>query len=368
MAFRCLQKCGGPGVSIIFLVLTYCVVLAHAVASPVHRDPWNYERGLTCKKPIVRKEWRTLSKVEKARYLEAVQCFLVKPAITPKSDAPGVVSRYDDIVATHVLQTFSIHYVGHFLPWHRWFTGVYEKSLRDECGYSGAQPYWDWTIDAKHASDWTKSPVFDPVDGFGKNGPLIPVNQSDPFEVPGRTGGGCVADGAFQNMTVRMGPHDSVSGNPRCLSRDLSPYFAGRYLGMNQTRLTLSQPDFGWFDKVVEGGPSFDASGVHGGGHYGVGGTYGQMGDLYASPADPIFWMHHANLDRVWWSWQVRDLSKRLRDISGPINLMDYNNTLGGNVTLDFQMSVGVNAKNVSVRDTMDIMGGVLCYSYDKLY
>lgn len=83
-------------------------------------------------------------------------------------------------------------------------------------------------------------------------------------------------DGPFKNMTVNLGPQSSVIYNPQCLKRDFSPYFAGRYLGMNQTRLTLAQPDFGFFDRVVEGGPSFELSGIHGGGHYGVGGTYGK--------------------------------------------------------------------------------------------
>jgi len=110
-----------------------------------------------------------------------------------------------------------------------------------------------------------KVTVFDPVYGFGGNGPLIPVNASNLFEVPDRTGGGCVVDGPSKNMVVRMSPQGSVSGNPRCLARGLSPYFAGRYLGMNQTKLTLAQSDFGWFDRVVEGGPSFHASGIHGG-------------------------------------------------------------------------------------------------------
>ena len=137
---------------------------------------------------------------------------------------------------------------------------------------------------------------------------------------------------------------------------------------MNQTMLTLEQPDFGHFARVDDGGPSFDDSGLHGGGHYSVGGTYGQMGDLYASPTDPIFFMHHCNLDRVWWSWQMRDLKHRLTDISGPIYLMDYDNQQGGNVTLDFEMSVGVNAHNITVRDTMNIKGGYLCYDYDRLY
>ena len=133
--------------------------------------------------------------------------------------------------------------------------------------------------------DFVNSPVFDPIYGFGGNGPFIEVDPSNPFAVPGRTGGGCVTTGPFVNMTVRMGPANDTRGNPRYLSRDFSPYFAGRYLGANVTKLTLSQPDFGWFDSVVEGGPSFDASGLHGGGHYGVGGTLGEMGDLYNSPA-----------------------------------------------------------------------------------
>jgi tyrosinase len=100
--------------------------------------------------------------------------------------------------------------------------------------------------------------------------------------------------------------------------------------------------------------------------------TIGQMGDLYVSPADPIFHMHHANLDRVWWSWQSRALELRLQDISGPIFLMDYANAQGGNVTLDFIMSLGVSAPNVTVRDVMDITGsggeGRLCYRCDHLY
>jgi tyrosinase len=41
-------------------------------------------------------------------------------------------------------------------------------------------------------------------------------------------------------------------------------------------------------------------NGVHGSVHIWVGGT---MSDPSTSPADPIFWVHHANLDRLWWQW-----------------------------------------------------------------
>lgn len=89
------------------------------------------------------------------------------------------------------------------------------------------------------------------------------------------------------------------------------------------------------------------------------------MGDPFTSPADPIFWLHHANLDRVWWSWQARDLGKRLRDISGPMVLQDWDNAQGGNVTLDFPLSLGYNGWDAKISDVMDIDD--LCYSYDEL-
>jgi tyrosinase len=28
------------------------------------------------------------------------------------------------------------------------------------------------------------------------------------------------------------------------------------------------------------------------------------MSFIATAPADPIFWMHHANIDRLWWQWQ----------------------------------------------------------------
>lgn len=60
----------------------------------------------------------------------------------------------------------------------------------------------------------------------------------------------------------------------------------------------------------------------HGGGHLGVGGELGmvslhdgtfpkptltwllQMGDVYNSPSDPLFFLHHEALDWLWWKWE----------------------------------------------------------------
>lgn len=51
---------------------------------------------------------------------------------------------------------------------------------------------------------------------------------------------------------------------------------------------------------------------------------------------------------------------------------MDYDNVQGGNVTLDFEMTVGVSGPNVTVGDVMDVESGAgdgaICYVYDELY
>jgi tyrosinase len=42
--------------------------------------------------------------------------------------------------------------------------------------------------------------------------------------------------------------------------------------------------------------------GVHNSGHVWVGGS---MMSVPTAPCDPIFWMHHAEIDRIWAAWQV---------------------------------------------------------------
>jgi hypothetical protein len=37
-------------------------------------------------------------------------------------------------------------------------------------------------------------------------------------------------------------------------------------------------------------------------------------GDVFVSPGEPVFWLHHGQLDRHWWMWQnyiEKDLKAR---------------------------------------------------------
>jgi tyrosinase len=101
-----------------------------------------------------------------------------------------------------------------------------------------------------------------------------------------------------------------------------------------------------------------------GGGHFGVGGVLGTIGDAYNSPGDPLFYLHHTNLDRLFYLWQQQDLSTRLSDVSGPIIPFDYNNAAGGNVTLDFEINLYPLTGNFKLGDLLDTTGTELCYEY----
>ncbi|EPS37102.1 hypothetical protein H072_9325 [Dactylellina haptotyla CBS 200.50] len=151
----------------------------------------------------------------------AVQCLKKKKSI---SGIPGAKSLFDDFQGTHSEQTPTIHWVGHFVLWHRYFVAAYEAYLRGQCGYAGAQPYWDWEYDNASGLDMAKWSIFSSTTGFGGNGPY--KTGDNPFGIPDRSGGGCVPDGPFTypGFKVNMGPGNStgLGYNPHCLTRDFS--------------------------------------------------------------------------------------------------------------------------------------------------
>ncbi|PQE09193.1 tyrosinase central domain-containing protein [Rutstroemia sp. NJR-2017a BBW] len=174
--------------------------LVKLAAYQAKHDPNN---KCTVKNAIKRKEWSDLSGAERIAYTDAVLCLQSKPSITPSEIVPGARSRYDDFVAAHMNQTFTIHSTGNFLGWHRYFVHVYEKALRDQCGYKGYQPYWNW---ARYAADPIHSPLFDgsrtSMSGNGLyynyTGVLLPLSPPPNNLIPPGVGGGCVTTGPFK--------------------------------------------------------------------------------------------------------------------------------------------------------------------------
>lgn len=77
--------------------------------------------------------------------------------------------------------------------------------------------------------------------------------------------------------------------------------------------------------------------------------------------SDPLFYLHHANLDRLWWRWQEKDLPTRFLDISGRLHANGPRLT---QVTLNYRLDFPTLAPPMSVRDTMDIQKPPFCYAY----
>ncbi|PQE29394.1 hypothetical protein CJF32_00003136 [Rutstroemia sp. NJR-2017a WRK4] len=306
-----------------------------------------------------------MSPRSRKEYIKAVKCLQSLPPRSSKQDVPGARSRFDDFSSQHIILTPYVHFSGLFFHFHRYLLYIYEKALREECGYSGTQPYWDWTISWE---DPRKSTVFDgSPTSMGSNGAAIPHNATIisafglTFPVPAATGGGCIS-GPFSDYTVNLGPvafapygpDGGMGYNPRCLSRDISPVWANNTKPTDVVRLVNGCTDLGCFDTACEA-----IDGVHGGGHF----TMGGLGlDAYSSPGDPAFWLHHAMVDRVWSLWQGLDPKNRVGMVYGTGTA--FNVPPSPNVTVDTVIDYGVLAPPQKVGDLGSTISGPFCYTY----
>ncbi|EKG15519.1 Tyrosinase [Macrophomina phaseolina MS6] len=360
----------------------------HALTTALRNLP--KEGSCTADKVVYRKEWSDLSPEERISYTNAVLCLQSKPPKTPSSLAPGAKTYFDDWVVAHINQTFFVHYSATFLSWHRWYVWQYEQTLRNECGYTGAHPYWDWTKTAETGLE--TSALFDgsptSMGGNGENidevGAYVVGAGANPVTLPAGTGGGCVTSGPFANYTVNLGPvglsvlngttvgasltqakSDDFNWNPRCLRRDLNDAVNKRHANATGVlHLLRDTHDVYDFQMTMQAYPGDGEIGVHGGGHYSVGGDPG--GDFLVSPAEPAFYLHHANVDRLWWQWQQLDRGERLygsKALSGTGTLL--NSPPSPNVTFEDTMDLGFVTDEVyKVRDVMSTTDGPFCYVY----
>ncbi|KAE8350566.1 Di-copper centre-containing protein [Aspergillus coremiiformis] len=326
----------------------------------------------TPEKALTRKEWRELGSTERTDYIDAIWCLRHLPSTLPNEEFPGARDRLDDFVVTHINYTNMIHFNGILLPWHRHFVFLWETALREECGYKGSVPYWNWALDADNLF---ASPVFDgSATSLSDNGVYDP-NEPIPCTPTGKcfprgTGGGCVQSGPFKHFPVHLGPLNASLArsyrpipryafdyNPRCLSRSLNPYFISNYNNQREVDKMLAANSISEFLAIMSPSEQNTTS-AHGAGHGTVGGS---MSDLFVSPQDPSFMLHHAMIDRVWAQWQDQDPANR-NALNGTTIIFDPPDA--PLVTLDTLVEFGVLAPSREVRETMDPMDYGYCYAY----
>jgi tyrosinase len=142
---------------------------------------------------------------------------------------------------------------------------------------------WNWYLDTPDAGgSFTKSPLFDPVSGFGGNGKKATAGAMMGLPSFGtRTGGGCLVDGPFANRTLRIGPMGYMKpNNPRCLTRDFNPQMAeASATKALMARLMKAKSYKNLMHQMEELPPPTFEKGVfkfqgdvHSIGHYGIGG------------------------------------------------------------------------------------------------
>ncbi|KAF1851600.1 Di-copper centre-containing protein [Cucurbitaria berberidis CBS 394.84] len=341
-------------------------------------------RPSTCNKNTVavRKEFGDLSKDERKEYTRAVKCILEKPSKLSATKYPGAKSRYDDFVVVHMNMTPSVHATANFLHWHRYYIWAYETALRTECDYKGYQPYWNW---AKYP-DIVNSPIFNGDEwSMGGNGDAIGAHAGSFIGgqmVPGGPGGGCVTKGPFANLTIHLGPlmstvdpkigiksnprADGFGDNPRCLRRDVNNFFSSAYMRPQDLldHITASAAIGKFQDSLQDAGARKTA--LHVGGHFSIWGDPG--GDVYVSPAEPAFWLHHGQVDRHWWQWANyldKEVKSRTSMYEGGTNWMNPNSARGKSSDLQWLDVVAPTGQNgMASTQFFSTTAGPLCYVY----
>ncbi|KAH8881179.1 Di-copper centre-containing protein [Thozetella sp. PMI_491] len=292
-----------------------------------------------CREPAIRREWRSLEAREREDFLSAVLCLYEKRSLFPDRG-----SMYDDIVFVHQYSGQAgdlAHKHPSFLPWHRWFIHEFERTLQDECGYEGQLPYWDWTVDWQ---DLAGSSIWDNELGFGSQD-----DRKVGVSVPGETAGEKCVSGPFKDVKLL---HFNLTVRPHCLSRqfqlsksedygtfsgeDMSPDIMG---GLARSR------DYGSLQYGMER--------IHDTIHNGV------IGDMntWSSANDPIFWLHHAQLDRLWWIWQKEDPQNRFSEYKNSPAQASF-------ATIYDEMEYLGLFENRTVSEVMRTDTDILCYRY----
>ncbi|KAI0225256.1 hypothetical protein L0F63_003112, partial [Massospora cicadina] len=223
----------------------------------------------------------------------------------------GQKSVLHRLTSSHVQLASQIHGDLSFLPWHRHFLYEFQRELL-KVNNSLILPYWNWTNDATEPH---QSIVFNYL---GKNG--VGSDNCVNFGI----GNGVL------NVTAT-----SQGTSQRCLQRNfdseekISPFIA--LVGVQEL---FEQSDFWEFSRRLEFTHAYP--------HNNLGGDMATM----SAPNDPIFWLHHAMVDRIYASWQKKGN-----------NLRKYPKENVNDLLLEY---------NVNVSSTFDTAAYPYCYRYDS--
>ena len=248
---------GVIGAGVIASQIPGIVALAQAQTPPLRRSL----QGLAWNDPIV------------AAYRDGVGIMKQKP----DSDKVSWIS----LAKIHGLDPNTYHFCPHgnwyFLPWHRAYVVTLERIIRELTSHKDfAMPYWDWTTNPKM--------------------PDVFLNPTTP---DGKTNWLDVTDPGFKRTWPPNKPMPASIVGPTVLKKILKAptyeqFGTSRPQGQNSLDPSWIVDQDSGVQGVLEATP-------HNNVHNNIGGWM----PTAISARDPIFFMHHTNIDRIWALWNL---------------------------------------------------------------
>lgn len=344
----------------------------------------------------VRRSWSKLDDAEKKKVVDA---FIALKSVTTQSGSPGSSranyksfcdelgltsyerNLYDFYVEAHVNAYISMmtatqshaqmaHMAPQFLVWHRYLLLRMEADMAEAIGDPNfALPYWDWTDCYADGTTKTCNALFEnsylgsaggcddatsAVQGYltdqGFKTNLYTEGQT-PFSTAGIRCG--------QRPVLRkVGCLNLVDGAPDAAS--INGIFSRPVYDAAPYDSCYTEEDVS-FRQYLEGFSNDDTQvlcvaagcGLHGRGHVFIG---GDMQASTAAPNDPMFFLNHAEVDRIWAAWQNANVQSgdpaRMVDSGNPGYPEDYRGAL-------------FNFEEVKASELFDYKA--LGYEYDSL-
>ncbi|KAI8615860.1 hypothetical protein BC830DRAFT_1120590 [Chytriomyces sp. MP71] len=277
-----------------------------------------------CTNPTVRREFGQLSSGEQQQYIAAVKSLATRPQTFQFANPNPATLSAHDFAFTHARNAHWAHACAEFFVFHRAMLWRYEQALAT-AGWSGGIVYLD---EAGYSSGWIDLPHFQNSTFGGEGSPGSCLNS-------GQFG----ANAGYQVL--------GEGGQMQCLTRCGNP--------------NDNFWDAGSIAKIIAGSHSYsdmnngDTSNEHANGHIVLGSGQCDVGNPSWSPRDPLFFLHHAYIDKLFWKWQNLCPSYRY-DYEG--NLAD-----GPVATLDTPLD---SWSDLTPRDVLDTNNDAMCYTYSK--
>jgi tyrosinase len=251
------------------------------MAVRVRKDVWKLDIWdpiiLWYAKGILKMQSRTIDKSNSWRYQAAIHDYI---------EGQDPLAEPGDVLPSPGDQTTFWAQCQHgswfFLPWHRMYLLCFEQIIAAAIVEAGGPP--DWALPYWNYSDTSNKNATKLPPAFIAD--KMPDGTKNPLRVDDRdrgNDGGVVGTPGDVDIT-------------RCLREtqfQASPHGGNRGFGGPKTPAMHNGGTIG----KLEATP-------HGSMHIAVGGW---MSQFNTAGLDPIFWLHHSNIDRLWSVWRVRD-------------------------------------------------------------